>query len=247
MSDNHEKSFENKRTPRTDMLRAYDSQIVSELPVILALSPRGIDEIAGAAHAVQANVAALRVAWCRHTGDAAASHEIRTPSPGPVRRMREILIEPRVLKEYTFDEISLRLRQVWGEFCALCWLFPHVDPQQPIVFDPLPPAESIRCCADIQTKLAEVQRGLWRLRHEIYVRQHSAPGAVPGLQAEHEIALAMPVSVYGQPVHEAPDEPLLACACEYAGMLAALRWVTDSRWTWEAPGIMDVALTSDGL
>lgn len=221
--------------------------MATDLPVISALSPRSIDAIADAAHAVQANVAALRVAWCRHTGDATAAHEIRTPSPGPVRRMREILIPPRVLKEYTFGEISLRLRQVWGEFCALCWLFPHVDPQQPIVFDPLPPAESIRCCAEIQTKLAEVQRGLWRLRHEISIRQHPVPGAVPGLQTEHEIALAMPVSVYGQPVHEAPDEPLLACACEYAGMLAALRWTTDSRWTWEAPGIMDVVLTSDGL
>ncbi len=219
--------------------------MATDLHVLSALTPRGIDAIAAAAHAVQANVVSLRVAWCRHTGEVASLHEIRTPSPGPVRRMREILIDPHTLKKYTAGEISLRLRQVWGEFCALCWLFPHVDSQAPIVFDPLPPTASIRCCADIQTKLAEVQRGLWRLRHEIAIRQTPNPGAVPGLQAEHEIALALPVSVYGEPVHAAGDEPLLACACEYAGMLAALRWATDLRWTWEAPGIMDVALSTD--
>ena len=219
--------------------------MATDLRVLSALAPRGIDEIAAAAQAVQANVASLRVAWCRHTGEPAALHEIRTPSPGPVRRLREILIDPRTLKEYTAGEISLRLRQVWGEFCALCWLFPHVDPQRPICFDPLPPAESIRCCGDTQTKLDEVQRGLWRLRHEIAIRQHPNPGAVPALQAEHEIALTRPVSVYGEPVHIAGDEPLLACACEYAGMLAALRWATDSRWDWEAPGIMDVVLSTD--
>src|SRR5574337_1084337 len=127
---------------------------------LISLTPRSIDEIAAAAHAVQANVVALRVACCKRTGQPPEMHDIKTPSPGSVVRCREILIDWRIIHDYTAEEAALRLRQVWGEFCALCWFFPFVDPQKPIHFDPLPPNQNVRCLGDIQEKLAEIQNGL---------------------------------------------------------------------------------------
>jgi len=103
------------------------------------LIPRSLDHIAAATHAVQANVATLRVAWERRSAPRDIELDIRTPPPGPVRSMREILLHRDTVKSYEPAEILLRLRQVWGEFCALAWLFPGVDPQNPINFSKLPP------------------------------------------------------------------------------------------------------------
>ncbi|RIK63443.1 MAG: hypothetical protein DCC65_16010 [Planctomycetota bacterium] len=53
------------------------------------------------------------------------------------------------------------------------------------------------------------------------------------------------MTVFGQNISVCAPAELFACACEYAGMLAALRWATDVRWAWEAPGIMDLTLAID--
>ena len=211
--------------------------------VLSALCPRGIDEIAAAAQAVQANLAALRVAWCKRTGQDPASHDIQPPPPGPVRKMRDILIDRHIIKDYSPDEITLRLRQVWGEFTALCWLFPHVNPQTPVAFEPLAADQTIRCPMHVYEKLEEVQRGLWRLRHEQRLRHDANAAHDPDFRREHELALVHSLSVFGESISTCGNEELLCCACEYAGMLAALRWATDNRWQWEGPGIMDVALS----
>ena len=208
------------------------------------MTPRSVDDIAATAQAVQANVVALRVAWCKRMHQADL-HDIKTPAPGPVLRRREVLIDRHVIKDYSPEEILIRLRQVWGEFSALCWLFPHVDPQNPIRFEPLAADQHTRCCADVQNKLDEVQRGLWRIRHEQRVRHDPTVRGNPEFQREHEIALTRPMMIYGQAIHACSDEDLFCCACEYAGMLAALRWASDDRWGWESPGIMDVILVDD--
>ncbi len=206
-----------------------------------ALTPRSIGEIAAAARAVQANVVSLKTAWCKKTGQDAATHDIRTPSPGAVHEAREMLIDWRVLRDYSSEEIALRLRQVWGEFSALCWMFPFVDPQTPIDFGSLPENQSLRCCADVQTKLHEIQTGLWRMKHEQRLRFDPDARSDPKFQQVHQIAVAQRLMIYGQAISTASDEELLCCACEYAGMLAALRWASDNRWTWEAAGIMELA------
>lgn len=201
-----------------------------------------MDDIAAAARAVQANVAALKTAWCKRTGQDAAKHDIRTPSPGAVQNHREILIDWRILRDYSDEEVALRLRQAWGEFCALCWLFPFVEPQSPIDFANLPPNQSLRCCHDVHEKLEKVQTGLWRMKHEQRVRFDADAKLDPSFQREHETAMTRPVMVYGQNISLCSDEDLLCCACEYAGMLAALRWAADNRWGWEAPGIMELSV-----
>lgn len=161
--------------------------------------------------------------------------------------MRKILLDRRVINSYELEEIHLRLRQVWGEFCALCWLFPFVDPQQPISFDDLPPGQTLRCPADLHAKLDEVQKHLWRIRHEQRRRHDRDAVRDPDFRRADEIAMHLAIRVFGQAVHTCRDDVLLCAACEHAGMLAALRWASDDRWAWEAPGIMDVVLSADHL
>lgn len=209
-----------------------------ELPQALdSVSARSIDEIRGTARSVQANVVALRVALERRSPEVRLT-DIKTKSPGPIRQYREVLLAAETLKSYAPEELLVRLRQVWGEFCALCWLFPHVDPQSPIDFDNLPPGQDHRCITDARAKLEEVQTHLWRLLHE--QRRRSDPDASrdPAFQREAEIAVTHRLRVYGVNVAHAADLQVFHAACEYAGMLAALRWALDDRWTWEGPGIM---------
>lgn len=220
----------------------YHDFEMADYPTLAALCPRSIDEIASASQVVQANVVALKVAWCKRAGVESNQHDIKTPPPGVVRRMREALIPREFLRSYTDDELAVRLRQVWGEFCALCWLFPHVDVQNPICFDPLPDGQSLRCLGHVHEKLSEVQSGLWRIRHEQRLRSDPSAANDPDFQRDHAIAVSRPMSVFGQNISVCAPAELFACACEYAGMLAALRWATDDRWAWEAPGIMDLTL-----
>jgi hypothetical protein len=56
---------------------------------------------------------------------------------------------------------------------------------------------------------------------------------------EYEAALEQAMIVYGQNVRACSESDLLACTCEYAGMLAAIRWISDSRWTWGDADIME--------
>ncbi|HPF40123.1 MAG TPA: hypothetical protein P5081_13880 [Phycisphaerae bacterium] len=209
-----------------------------ELPQALdSVSARSIDEISGAARAIQANVVALRVALERRVPDVRLD-DIRTPAPGPIRRSRALLLRPETLKAYTPDELMVRLRQVWGEFCALCWLFAHVDPQAPIDFDQMPDGQDHRCVTDARSKLEEVQRHLWRLLHEQRRRHDPDAPKDPTFQRDCEIAVTQRLRVYDVLVTNANDTQIFHAACEYAGMLAALRWALDDRWTWEGPGIM---------
>ncbi len=207
-----------------------------------ALTPRSLQTIALMTHAAQANLVALRVAWCRRIGVSQEGHDIKTPSPGTVRHFRETLLDRAVIREYSTNEVLLRLRQIWGEFCALCWLFPHVDPQSPITFDPLPADQAVRCPTLVLAKLEEVQAGLWRIRHEQQFRHDPGARKDPAFLAAHRRALDHPITILGQDIRLSTDEEIFCSACEHAGMLAALRWVADDRWDWEAPGIMDVTL-----
>src|ERR1043166_4000170 len=219
-----------------DLVRSPVRSQLDHTPLTLsALTPRPIPEIAAAARAVQANVVALRTNWCKRIAEEPAAHDIRTPSPGAISAQRELLIDWRVIRDFSNEELALRLRQVWGEFCALCWLFPFVDPQKPIDFGQLSPNQSLRCCQDVHQKIEQVQTGLWRMKHEQRLRLDGTKEL--SLQREHEIAMTTPFKVYNVSVSQCSDEDLLCCACEYAGMLAALRWASDNRWAWKAPGI----------
>lgn len=223
--------------------------MTDESQQLSALVPRSLDHIAAAAQVVQANVVTLRVAWGRRSVPYDVELDIRTPPPGPVRCMREALLDRETLKSYEPAEILLRLRQVWGEFCALAWLFHGVDPQQPINFGDLPQGQAIRCHTHSLAKLNEIQENIWRIRHEQRRRGDPEARKDPAFQKADEVALAFSLRIYGVDVLKCGNEALFCAACEHAGMLGALRWATDQRWAWEAPGIMELALpgeTHDG-
>lgn len=207
-----------------------------------SLDPRSRDDAAAMAVAAQANLVSLKVAWSRRAGVDPSKHDIRTPPPGGVMRFRESLIDRHVIAAYSDEELAIRMHQVWGEFGALCWLFGVGDPHRPPDFHALRPDQPMRCPVHVQDKLSQVQKGLWRLRHEQAFRFQPEVRTSQEFQRDHEIALATAMMVFGQNVRVASNESLLLCACEYAGMLAALRWVSDVRWEWEGPGIMDLSV-----
>lgn len=219
-----------------------------ELPqTVTAVVPRSVTEIAEAAHAVQANVVTLKNTMQRRLNQPTDDHDIKTPAPGPVRRARGMLLALDVIKAYSDAELQIRLRQIWGEFCALCWLFPHVDPQSPLNFDELDPRQVVRCTGEANRKMDMIQKGLWRLRHEQRLRHDPDARTDAGFQQQHAWAKAMKLEVQGRDVSAASDDALLQTACEYAGMLAAFRWALDDRWDWEGSGIMDLTLTTAQL
>ncbi|MCK6457992.1 MAG: hypothetical protein L6Q92_15865 [Phycisphaerae bacterium] len=216
-------------------MKAMDAPVTLE-----SLRPRDRADVLAMCIAVQANVAALRVAAARRIGVSPEEHAIRTPSPGWVRRFREVLIDRHALSALPDDALALRVHQVWGEFSALCWVVGVNDPHQPGEFAALEKTAELRCPLRIQEKLDDVQRGLWRLRFEQRLRCDPAGRGERVSQAEREAAQAMPLRVEGMDVRLCDVAALVRAACEFAGMLAALRWVADARWEWEAPGIMEL-------
>jgi hypothetical protein len=98
----------------------------------------------------------------------------------------------------------------------------------------------MRCAGEIGAKLLEIERGLWRLRHEDKLRHQPELRDNPEFRKQSEAALNIPMLVYGQNVRVCSDADLLACTCEYAGMLAAIRWIADDRWHWAQANIMEL-------
>lgn len=220
------------------------SSIVEPARRIESVVPRKRADISAAALAVQANVVSLWVSCRRRNAPDAAREAIRTPPPGPVRMFREILIDHRVIKSMSDAEVAMRLRQVWGEFSALCWVFRHDDPHCPPSFDKLPTDQAMRCPGELQSKLDELLFGLWRIRHERQARAGLDTSDL-SFRREREIALSRPMRVFGVDIGSCDAGELFWAACEYAGMLASSRWTIDDRWAWEGPKIMETRIGAD--
>ena len=222
-------------------LRSSNVELAGRIESVV---PRKRADISAAALAVQANVVSLWVSCRRRNALDAARQAIRTPPPGPIRRFREILIDRRVIKSMSDAEVAMRLRQVWGEFSALCWVFLHDDPHGPPRFDELPADQAMRCPGELQSKLDELLFGLWRIRHERRARAGLDTSDL-AFRREREFALSRPMRVFGVDIGLCDPEELFGAACEYAGMLATVRWTMDERWKWEGPRIMEVRIGID--
>ena len=107
-------------------------------------------------------------------------------------------------------------------------------------FSTLSPKSEVRCRTVLEAKHAELHALLWALRFE--QRRRSGPGESNSEPSEEELELAkrIPAEAFGTPIAQCPDDVLLLAACEHAGMLAALRWIMDSRREWGEAGIMEV-------
>jgi len=190
--------------------------------------------------AIQANLVQLRVADEKLRGIEPGAGAIAVRSPGVVAHYRETLIDRARLKQYAIDELQLRMREVWGQYCLMRWVFSRAGDEEATDFSQLPADAELRCDSVLDIKLAEIEGLLWGLRFE-HRRRHDADYVKSeGFEADAELAATIPAEAFGTPATDATDEALLLASCEFAGMLAALRWVMDRRRVWGEPGIMEV-------
>lgn len=190
--------------------------------------------------AVQANLVQLKVAEAKRRGIAPAMHAIGVPAPGYVKHFRETLIAHGVIAAYPDLHVHLRLREVWGQYCLMLWLFELKGPAETSNFAAAQLGE-MRCGSALDIKHDEIHALLWRLRFEQRRRTDADYAESAVFRRDRGYADRIPAEVWGKKVAECSDEELLSAACEYAGMLAALRWVMDPRRVWGEEGIMDVA------
>jgi hypothetical protein len=224
------------------MIQIRESAVPGETqpPVELrAVPPRDLADVADMAIAVQANLVQLAVAQARRLGSGRETG-IRTPAPGAVRRFREILLDHGQIAAYDDLGLAMRLRECWGQHCVMCWLFSAADPQDPPDFRELQSTGPVRCPAAVASKCLEIENCLWRLRFELRLREQPELRRVPEFQEQYRAAQDIPVLIMGQRLELSSPENMLLVACEFAGMLAAVRWISDQRWEWGHPAIMDL-------
>ena len=190
--------------------------------------------------AIQANLVQLRVADAKRRGGEPGDSGIVVVSPGAVGAYRETLLDRTHLKHYTVEELQLRSREVWGQYCLLRWVFSRNAEDEATDFSRLPAEAELRCDSVLDVKLAEVEGLLWRLRFE-HRRRHDADYvASDRFDEDARLAETIPATAFGTPASDATDEALLLASCEFAGMLGALRWIMDRRRVWGEAGIMEV-------
>jgi len=201
---------------------------------------RDADDVRAMAVAVQANLVQVRTAEARKCGADAVPAEVNVPSPGAVLKFRDALIDHRLLSEYSIEELHLRMREVWGQYCLMRWLFSANAAKEPTNFASLPKDAELRCDSVIDVKLAEIEGLFWRLKFEQRRRHDDEYVRSPQFPADLKLAETIPATAFDEPASDASDAALVFAACEYAGMLATLRWTRDRRRVWGEPGLMEV-------
>lgn len=191
--------------------------------------------------AIQANLVQLKVADAKRLRIPTDQHEIQVPPPGKVDLFRETLIERKTLLGYTGSELHVRLREVWGQYCMMRWLLHMDDSGQPMGSVAPPVDASLRCLTSIEGKFREVHALLWKFRHEQDSRLGPPHESSNRSAEDRKVAARIPAEFQGKSVERCTHEELLIGACEYAGMLAALRWALEPESAWAAAGCMDVA------
>jgi len=190
--------------------------------------------------AIQANLVQVRTAEARKCGADATSSDVQVVSPGAVVRCREALIDRERLRCYSIEELQLRMREIWGQYCVMRWVFETNAEDELTDFARLPTASTLRCDSVLDVKIAEIQGLLWRLKFEQRRRHDTEYFQSSRFADDLSVAETIPATAFDQPASDAGDAALVFAACEYAGMLGALRWTRDRRRTWGEPGLMEV-------
>lgn len=213
-----------------------------ELPVQPTNQPwtRTADDVRSMAVAIQANLVQLRVADVRRRAGEPGDLGTVVVSPGAVHVYRETLLDRTQLKQYTALDLQLRVREVWGQYSLMRWVFNRNVEDEATDFSRLPSEAELRCDSVLDVKLAELEGLFWRLRFEQRRRHDTEYVASDRFEEDARLAETIPATAFSTPVPDATDEALLHASCEFAGMLATLRWIMDRRRTWGEPGIMEV-------
>ena len=207
---------------------------------LIAIHGRSRDEIAAMAVAVQANLSQLCVASRKRRGPVPMVVDLDVSPPGAVKAFRDTLIPRETLRGYSDEALWLRMHEIWGQFCLFCWVFFEGNPRRPPTFTALANEQPMRCPGELAVKQLEIEKFLWRMHHEQRLRGDPDARKDPAFIEACAEADRIPAIVYGLNVRVCSDQDLILGSCEHAGMLAAIRWMADRRWTWAAPGIMEL-------
>lgn len=188
--------------------------------------------------AVQANLVQLVIAESKRRGRRTADHDIEVHSPGFVKHFRETLIDPKIVVGYSDFELHLRLREIWGRFWMMRWLFSLTETDLAVSFAQAPDEMEMHCETALEVKCAEVRAFLWKMRFEQRRRTDPDYSKSASFGKDARTADRIPAACFGKPIEELNDEEILCASCEHAGMLAVIRWTMDKRLDWSAAEIM---------
>lgn len=191
------------------------------------------------ARAVQANLVQLKVADAKRRGISSDQHHIRVPAPGYVRDFRETLIEQATIAGYPREHLELRIHEIWGQFCVMLWLFSYADSPEHADLAGLATNAEMRCGTVLEAKHDEIHAIFWLLHFEQRKRHEPSFANSPDFGGQLKLARQIPGMAFGKPVEKCSDGELLRAACEYAGMLAAIRWIM-GRASWGDAAAMAV-------
>lgn len=206
-----------------------------------SVAPRSPLEIRDVALVVQANLGKLQAEWERRSGTKPFGDGDRIASPDSPSKYREHIIDEAVLRNYSDAALLLRMHEIWGQFCTLLWYFQQSGVGQSRDVRDLPPWPETRCAASMAAKHDEIHAVLWNLRFEQRRRGDAEYRASPDFERDRTFSNGIPVPLFEKAIADCTNEELLIGACEYAGMLAAIRWMKDATRTWGEPGLMNVA------
>jgi len=198
---------------------------------------RSAEAVRELALAIQSNLARLRDRDARNAGVAPEAHDIRVPDLQAADAPAGVIIDGRELDALPAEQVHLRLHEVWGQFCLMCWLFGLGNDPNQADFAPLLPDAEPLCRTVIEAKHAEVHALLWRIVFEQRKRHDAGYEYSPRFPEDQAVASIIPANAFGTPVDRATDAELVLAACEHAGMLAVLRWLLDTNIAWNDPAL----------
>ena len=188
--------------------------------------------------AVQANLVQLVVAESKRQDQRPADHDVKVLSPGHVKHFRDTLIDPKIIAGYSDLELHLRLREIWGRFWLMRWLFSLTETDKAVSLAAASDGIEMHCETALEIKCAEVRAFLWKMLFEQRRRTDPDYAGAPPFEDDARAADRVPAVCFGKPIEQLSDEDLLCASCEHAGMLAVIRWTLDKTLDWFAPGIM---------
>ncbi len=187
--------------------------------------------------AVQANLVQFRTAAVRRWPGQQALERIEIPPPGHVAAYRETLFDRETLKGMPDEVLSLGLREVWGQHCAMRWIFQQSHDGGTADFAKLGAEAEMHCETSLAAKLAEVHALVWRALHELRLRNDPAYREGPAAGERAAMAAQIPDEAYRTAPGAASEEELVQLMCEFVGMLRVLRWVTSPATAWGDPAL----------
>jgi len=155
---------------------------------------------------------------------------------------QHVLSSANSIRELSDAELWFKAHETWGRFCLFLWYFHRTSSCEAWDLGPAPALGETRCAASLAAKQTEIHAILWKLRFEKQLRQDSGFRASRDFLRLSSVASRIPVVLRHTTLEACSCDELLAGECEFAGMLATVRWILDSRRNWADADLSDVAI-----